>query len=96
VSRITPEIFWDVRQRILVVTDVFGQIIGCICRGQAFYLDCLTLEDVTDSLSQNVVNYHSTLSNIPEERPSYLHCGASLKSRITHVEIGLIPVLKRQ
>ena len=45
--------------------------------------DFLTIEDETDRLSQNVVlNYHSTLRKIPEERSSHLDRGGSLKSRI--------------
>ena len=35
----------------------------------------------TDKLSQNVVNYHHTLRNKPEELGSHSHCGGSLKSR---------------
>jgi hypothetical protein len=31
----------------------------------------------------SVQNYHSGLRNIPEARRSHLHCGISLKSRIT-------------
>jgi len=41
------------------------------------------LEDATDSLHQNVDNYHSTLRNIPEEWRSHLQVGGSLKSRKT-------------
>jgi len=48
------------------------------------FLDCLTLECVTDRLSRNVGNYESTLRNIAEERISHLHRGGNLKSRITY------------
>jgi hypothetical protein len=43
----------------LAITDVSGQAIGPIFRGQ--------LKDQTDRLSQNVGNYQSRLRNIPEE-----------------------------
>jgi hypothetical protein len=37
-------------------TDVSGQPIGPILKGQAVQEDCFSLEDVTDILSQNVGN----------------------------------------
>jgi len=49
----------------LVVTDVSGQHIGPILKGQA---GCLIIEDRTDRLFQNVGKYHSTLRGIPEKR----------------------------
>jgi hypothetical protein len=45
-------LFWDVTQRLLVVTDVSGQPIGPIFKGQEG--STLTLEDGTDKLSRNV------------------------------------------
>ena len=64
----------DVRQRRLVRTDVSGQHVGPIFKGQAVQedLDCVTLEAGTDRLSRNVGTYQSTLPNIPEERRSNL------------------------
>jgi hypothetical protein len=48
------------------------------------FLDCLTLDDGTDSLSRNVGLYPPTLRNIPEERRHHLHHGGSLKSRMVN------------
>ena len=39
-----------------LVTDVSGQPISYIFKGQAVFLDCLTGEDRTDKLSRNVGN----------------------------------------
>jgi len=55
--------FWDVPQRRLVVTDASGQPSHL-----QVFLDCLPLEDGTHKIFPNVVNYQSTLRNIPEER----------------------------
>jgi hypothetical protein len=41
-------------QNWLVVTDVSGQPVSSIFKCQAVFLDCLTLENVTDRLSCNV------------------------------------------
>jgi hypothetical protein len=65
--------FWDVTQRTLSVTDVSGQSIDPIFQD---------LEDETDSLSQNVGDYQSTLRNIPEERRPHLRRGGGLISRL--------------
>jgi len=44
-------------------------------------IDCLTFEDGTDSLSQNIgINYQSMLHKIPEEQGYLLHHSRSLKS----------------
>ena len=94
-SHLRSSPFWDVTQRRLVVSDVLGHLSSYICNGQGVFLDCLILEDGTDRFSQHVGNYHSTLSNIPEERRSHLYRGASLKWRITHIETGPVPVLRR-
>ena len=61
-------VFWDFTQSILVVTDVSGQAIGPIFKGQAFFLECCTIDDGKDRLSRNVGNHPCTLRNIPEER----------------------------
>jgi hypothetical protein len=62
-------LFWDVKQRILMVTDVSGQPVGPMFEDQRVHSkDCLTLGDGTDSLSRNAGNYQSNLCNIPEER----------------------------
>ena len=58
-------------KNILVVTDVSGQIVGSIFKGEAACLDCLTLEYGTDSLPEMpITNYQYTLPNIPEEQMS--------------------------
>jgi hypothetical protein len=61
---------WDCRSSgMLHRVDVSGQSVGPIFKGQAgHFLDCLTLEDRTDTLSRNVGNYQSKLRNTPEER----------------------------
>jgi hypothetical protein len=51
--------FWDVPQHKLVVTDVSGQPIGRILKGQAVQ------EDGTYRLSRNVGNYQFMLRNVP-------------------------------
>jgi len=63
-------LFLDVRRRRLVHTDVAGQCVGPIFKGQAVQegLDCVTLETGTDRLSRNVRTYQSMLPNIPEKR----------------------------
>ena len=50
-----------------------------------FLLDCLTLEDGTDMLPQNVQNQLPVLHNIPEERRFQLHGGRSLTSCRVHI-----------
>ena len=80
-----------------LVTDVSGQSIGptsgiklsLILEDTAWPLKILldpwiyylTLEDGTDRLSRNVVNYESALPNNPEEQRSHLNRGGNLKSR---------------
>ena len=59
-------LFWDIMHRRLVITDVSGQPLGPIFKGQANS----TLEDGIDRLFQNVGNYQSTLRIIPEEQRS--------------------------
>jgi hypothetical protein len=52
-NRIRSSLFWDVTQRIFVVIDVSGQLIGTIFKSQIVqevFLDSLTLEDGTDRL----------------------------------------------
>ena len=65
-------LFWNVAQGRLVVADVSGQPIASIFKVQAVqvFLDCLTVEDGTDSLTRNVgnYNYQSTLRDIPQEQ----------------------------
>lgn len=71
-------LFSDVARRILVLTDISGQPICRISKGQAFqekfFLDCLTLEDGTNRSSRNVGNYQPTLRNIQEKRRSRISC----------------------
>ena len=52
-------LFCDVMQGRLVVTDVSGQPVGAIFKGQAAFLDCLTLEDGAGMLFRNVGSYQS-------------------------------------
>ena len=42
-----PSLFWDVTQRLFVVTDVSGQPLGPIFKGQAVCFDYPTLEGLT-------------------------------------------------
>jgi hypothetical protein len=49
---------------------------------QRVTVDCFTLGDGTDRLSQNVGNYVSTPRNIPEEQRYHLHHSESLISAI--------------
>jgi len=55
---------------MLVVSDVSGQLIGPIFKGQA----------IQEKL---VTNYKTTPRNVPVERKSYLQSGKSQKSLIT-------------
>jgi hypothetical protein len=60
----------------------FGTIYQSHFKGQAVFLDCLTLQmGPVVCPETSVTNYQSTLRNIPEERRSHLHRGESLKSR---------------
>jgi hypothetical protein len=60
-----PPLFWDVKQCRLVIADVSGQSIGSIFKGQAVII----LEDGADRFREtSVINYQSTLRNIPEEQ----------------------------
>jgi hypothetical protein len=55
-------LFWDVTQHKLVVTDVSGQPVGPVFRGQVVQEpDFLTIKNWTDRLSRNVGNYQSAL-----------------------------------
>jgi len=65
----------------LIVTDVSGQPVGTIIKGQTVFLDCLTIEDGADMLFRNVGSYQSVLRNISEKRRSNLYRGGSLNSR---------------
>jgi hypothetical protein len=66
-------LFWDVTQCILIVTDVSGQAVGPIFKGQAI------LEDGNDTFYRNFGNYESTLRNIPEERSSQNFISLTMK-----------------
>jgi hypothetical protein len=58
------EFFWGIitQRRVVIFTNVSGQRIGSIFKGQEvqkiekriFFVDFLTREDVTDTLSRNV------------------------------------------
>jgi hypothetical protein len=60
-SVLIPSPLWDVTQYRLVVTEVSGQPIASIFKGQAakvqFFSDCLTLHDETYRLSRNIGKY---------------------------------------
>ena len=89
-------LFWGVRQRRLLGTDVSGQSIGPKFKGQTVqgFLHCLTLEDIPDMLSRNVGTYQSTPPNIPEERRSHIHGGGSLKPRMPTSSLKLLVFTK--
>jgi hypothetical protein len=66
-------LFWNVTQLLLVVSDVSGQPVGSILKGQAFkgkgqavkeFFDSLTLEYEADGLSRPITNYQSAHLNI--------------------------------
>ena len=78
-------LFWNVTQHRLVFTDVSGQPIGPIFKGQAIRTAWLLNMGPTGCPETSVTNYQSTLSNIPEERRSHLHSHASLKSRMLYI-----------
>jgi hypothetical protein len=62
------------------------------------FFDCLSLEDWTDRLSQNVSKYQSMLHNIPEERMPLTNCvgrhvsndvmSPSMRSDLTDVSLS--------
>jgi hypothetical protein len=60
-------------QRKLVDTDVSGQRIGHIFKGQADQEESLKMEPI-DCPEMSVTNEQTTRRNRPEERKSYLHC----------------------
>jgi hypothetical protein len=68
---VRSEIVWDFTQRRLVVTDILGQLISPIFKGQAVQEEfCLTLEGGTERLDcpeKSVRNHPSTLHKISEE-----------------------------
>jgi len=70
---VRSSLFCDVMQQGLVVsyTDISGQSIGLIFRGQAVSLDCLNVEDVAKRLFRNTGNYQSMLYNITEVKVSF-------------------------
>jgi hypothetical protein len=59
-------LFWDVTERGLVVTNVSGQPIDPIFKGQAVQ------EVGIDRSSRNISNYQSTLCDSPEEQRAWL------------------------
>jgi len=74
-TQMRPPLFWDVTQCRLVIADVSGQSIGPIFKGQAV----IALEDGADRFREtSVINYQSTMRNIPEEQRPQL--GDQLKS----------------
>jgi hypothetical protein len=66
-------LFWTITRRVVVIpTDVSGQFIGTIFKGQKL----LTLEDgPIGSPVTWVRNYHCTLRSNPEERSSKQYIG---------------------
>jgi len=64
---------WDVMRCMVILTDVSGQLIGSMFKGQetqgeGFSMDLLTLDDGTDKLSETSVRNYHTPHNIPGER----------------------------
>jgi hypothetical protein len=54
---------------MLVFTDVSGQPVGYIFKGQAVFLDCLTFQMGPRGCPETSgINYQSTLRKFPEER----------------------------
>jgi len=64
--------FWDVIQRSMEVSYVFGQPVGPAFKGQAVQ---------EDWPEKSAYKYQSTQRNIPEERRSHLQSRGNLKSR---------------
>ena len=77
-------LFWDFTQRRNILTDVSGQPVGPIFRGQK-KPDSWSLKIGPIGCPETSVrNYHYSPRNNPAERSSrLLRCG-NLKSRITH------------
>jgi hypothetical protein len=66
--RFLPRSKWDLRPSMMLRSlDWYSYR-----RFGIFFLDCLTLEDGTGRLSQDIGNYQSTLLNDREERRSQL------------------------
>jgi len=68
-----------------LVTDVSGEHIDPIFRGQGVQEDCLTLEDGTERLSRNVGNCQLVVLYVPEEQRPYLYCSGNLNGQDTNV-----------
>jgi hypothetical protein len=66
-------LFWDITQSRLVVTDISGQHIDPILKGQAVQEETASLLKVETIFppETSVTNFHSTLFKIPEERIFY-------------------------
>jgi len=64
--------------RKLVVTDVLGQRIGHIFKGQADQEESLKMEPI-DCPEMSVTNDRTTRRNRPEGRISYFHCDITRK-----------------
>jgi hypothetical protein len=82
---LNSSLFWDITQRSVVPTDVWGESIGRIFKGQVVLhqavLNCFNLEDGTNRLYRNVGNCYSMLRNVSEERRPHLHRSGSLEIR---------------
>jgi len=65
-------------------TDVSGQPVGHIFKGQSSYIAWPLKMGPIRCFETSVRNYHSTLRKIPKERKSHLHRRWSLKSRIVY------------
>jgi hypothetical protein len=102
-----PLLLWGVTYRRLVVSyDYFGTACQSHLQGSSgpsgilgiggFLLDCLTFEDGTDTLPQNVGNQLPMLHNIPEGERFQLRHGRSLISCRVHISSRvqyLLPVV---
>ena len=81
-------VFWHVMQPRLVVTDVSGQSVGSILKGQAVQEDCLRMGTIGYP-ETSITNYQSTLFNMPEDRRSHFHRSGSLMYIQILTESGL-------
>lgn len=75
-----------VRQHSVLVTEGSGQPVGLIFKCQAVILCgllCPLKMEQTGCSEMSVINYNSTLTNIPEDRRLHLHQGRKLKSHFS-------------
>jgi hypothetical protein len=79
-------LFWDVTQCRLIVTNISGQPINPIFKGQ---LDCWPLNMTQIGHPKtSVMKYLSTMPNHREEGRPHLHHGSSLKSQCSRTSFS--------